>query len=393
MPRRTLRLLLPLVAALVALAAGPGARARRRADPARAGRADRAREAARHHAAGGGRRARSPGRRGRRRAAGSRPTCRRRPSCAASRQVGSVVVIDLDQTFAEAEEAADLRARVTQLVLTATGLHGREGGAPAHPRRDAVRPVPRHRRDAADHARVAAPPRRAAAEAARRRGARPDGRRARAPAAARRPQLPAGRRGRRRGRGADAVRRRGLPEVGGAEPRRGRRAADPRRARQAPRARRRARRGGGKRVEVLLDRQLALVIDGGRVVRTITVSSGAAGTPTPPGSYSVFRKEQRSWSVPFSVWLPWASYFVGGIAFHEYAGRAALRGLARLRARAALRREVAVRPDAERHARSSCSGARREAPARCSSPSRCWRSPRPLRPGPPTRCRRSCPTR
>jgi lipoprotein-anchoring transpeptidase ErfK/SrfK len=70
---------------------------------------------------------------------------------------------------------------------------------------------------------------------------------------------------------------------------------------------------------VLLDRQLTLVIEGGKVVRTITVSSGAAATPTPTGSYSVFRKEERSWSVPFSVWLPWASYFVGGIAFHEYA--------------------------------------------------------------------------
>jgi lipoprotein-anchoring transpeptidase ErfK/SrfK len=32
----------------------------------------------------------------------------------------------------------------------------------------------------------------------------------------------------------------------------------------------------------------------------------------------VFRKEVRSWSVPFKVWLPWASYVVGGIAFHEY---------------------------------------------------------------------------
>jgi len=26
-----------------------------------------------------------------------------------------------------------------------------------------------------------------------------------------------------------------------------------------------------------------------------------------------------SWSVPFSSWLPNASYFDGGIAFHEYA--------------------------------------------------------------------------
>jgi len=76
--------------------------------------------------------------------------------------------------------------------------------------------------------------------------------------------------------------------------------------------------GGGRRVEVLLDRQLVLAIDNGVVVRTIHMSSGAPGTATPPGSFTVFRKEQRSWSVPFRVWLPWATYFVGGIAFHEY---------------------------------------------------------------------------
>ena len=35
------------------------------------------------------------------------------------------------------------------------------------------------------------------------------------------------------------------------------------------------------------------------------------------GRYSVFRKEANSWSVPYKVWLPWASYFVGGVAFHE----------------------------------------------------------------------------
>jgi hypothetical protein len=73
----------------------------------------------------------------------------------------------------------------------------------------------------------------------------------------------------------------------------------------------------GTRVEVLLDRQLALLIRNGSVVRTLPVSSGAPGFATPPGSYTVFRKEDRSWSVPYKVWLPWASYFVGGIAFHE----------------------------------------------------------------------------
>jgi hypothetical protein len=74
----------------------------------------------------------------------------------------------------------------------------------------------------------------------------------------------------------------------------------------------------GRRVEVLLDRQLALAIENNHVVRTIHVSSGKPGYATPPGSFSVFRKEARSWSVPYKVWLPWASYFVGGVAFHEY---------------------------------------------------------------------------
>ena len=69
---------------------------------------------------------------------------------------------------------------------------------------------------------------------------------------------------------------------------------------------------------MLLDRQLALLVEGRRVLQTVTVSTGAPGTETPPGSFSIFRKEEQSWSVPFQVWLPWASYFVGGIAFHEY---------------------------------------------------------------------------
>ncbi len=76
--------------------------------------------------------------------------------------------------------------------------------------------------------------------------------------------------------------------------------------------------GLGRRVELLLDRQVALAIENNAVVRVIHISSGASATPTPPGSYAVTRKEARSWSVPFQVWLPYAAYFVGGIAFHEY---------------------------------------------------------------------------
>src|SRR6185295_8596396 len=73
----------------------------------------------------------------------------------------------------------------------------------------------------------------------------------------------------------------------------------------------------GKRVELLLDRQLALAIVNDRVERVFHISSGAGGR-TPSGSFRVYRKERLSWSVPFSVWMPWASYFTGGIAFHEY---------------------------------------------------------------------------
>jgi hypothetical protein len=73
----------------------------------------------------------------------------------------------------------------------------------------------------------------------------------------------------------------------------------------------------GRRIEVHLDRQLALLIENGRLIRVVHISSGAFGK-TPEGSFHVFRKERLSWSVPFKVWLPWASYFVGGVAFHEF---------------------------------------------------------------------------
>jgi hypothetical protein len=73
----------------------------------------------------------------------------------------------------------------------------------------------------------------------------------------------------------------------------------------------------GRRIEVQLRRQLALLIEDDKVVRAVHISSGAFGK-TPNGSFSVYRKERYSWSVPFKVWLPWASYFRGGVAFHEF---------------------------------------------------------------------------
>jgi len=74
----------------------------------------------------------------------------------------------------------------------------------------------------------------------------------------------------------------------------------------------------GKRAEVLIDRQVALLIVDNEVVHAIAVSTGKPSTPTPPGNYKVYAKIQRWWSVPFREWLPWAVPFVGGIAFHQF---------------------------------------------------------------------------
>lgn len=76
--------------------------------------------------------------------------------------------------------------------------------------------------------------------------------------------------------------------------------------------------GPSKRIEVYIERGVTLLVKGGRTRRAIHSSAGAPGTDTPTGRYQVFRKELRSWSVPFKTWLPYASYFNNGIAFHGY---------------------------------------------------------------------------
>jgi lipoprotein-anchoring transpeptidase ErfK/SrfK len=75
--------------------------------------------------------------------------------------------------------------------------------------------------------------------------------------------------------------------------------------------------GAGRAIEVYRDLGVALLVENGRVVRAVHTSTGFGGR-TPPGSFHVYRKEQLSWSVPFKVWMPWASYFDGGFAMHSY---------------------------------------------------------------------------
>lgn len=47
------------------------------------------------------------------------------------------------------------------------------------------------------------------------------------------------------------------------------------------------------------------------------ISSGGAGFATPRGNFRVIRKETRSWSFEYRVFLPFASYFTSrGVAVH-----------------------------------------------------------------------------
>ncbi len=74
----------------------------------------------------------------------------------------------------------------------------------------------------------------------------------------------------------------------------------------------------GRHVEIYRGLGVLLEVVDGQVVRAVHVSTGAPGRDTPSGTFSVYRKEQLSWSMPFKVWMPWASYFHGGIAMHSY---------------------------------------------------------------------------
>ena len=84
------------------------------------------------------------------------------------------------------------------------------------------------------------------------------------------------------------------------------RAAAPRPARRSP----------GKHVEIYRDRGVLLTVEDGEIVRAVHTSTGAGGV-TPAGTFRVYVKSLLSWSVPFQVWMPYASYFRGGIAMHQ----------------------------------------------------------------------------
>jgi len=75
----------------------------------------------------------------------------------------------------------------------------------------------------------------------------------------------------------------------------------------------------GRHLEVYRYLGVTLLVQNGVTLRAVHVSSGRTpGFTTPSGMFTVVRKERYSWSVPYRVWLPYASYFHNGIAFHAY---------------------------------------------------------------------------
>jgi lipoprotein-anchoring transpeptidase ErfK/SrfK len=74
-----------------------------------------------------------------------------------------------------------------------------------------------------------------------------------------------------------------------------------------------------RHIEIHKRKQVMIVVGRlGKVLRTIHVSTAGPGHVTPDGHWHVYSKSPMSWSHEFNVWLPWASYIVGGIAMHGF---------------------------------------------------------------------------
>lgn len=74
--------------------------------------------------------------------------------------------------------------------------------------------------------------------------------------------------------------------------------------------------GSGKRIVISVSEQTLRAYEGDRVVLSTPVSTGAAGTPTPRGTFKVLSKETNHWSTKYGVWMPNAMRFTGGYFIH-----------------------------------------------------------------------------
>ncbi len=77
--------------------------------------------------------------------------------------------------------------------------------------------------------------------------------------------------------------------------------------------------GSGLTICIDLTQQTAWAVRGGSVVwgPTVIRTGMGGGYQTPAGSYRIFSRATREWSVPYKVWLPYWQAFNGGIGLHE----------------------------------------------------------------------------
>lgn len=73
--------------------------------------------------------------------------------------------------------------------------------------------------------------------------------------------------------------------------------------------------GEPNRIEVSLAKQVLFLYEGGALSKIVPVSSGTAETPTPTGSYRIYRQES-GWHTSSLGRLYNGQYFVGGYAIH-----------------------------------------------------------------------------
>ena len=74
----------------------------------------------------------------------------------------------------------------------------------------------------------------------------------------------------------------------------------------------------GRYAQVFRAKGVALFVQDGALVRAVHVSTGKTGYDTPSGSFAVYIKELKHWSKQYDCWLPFASFFYEGYAFHSY---------------------------------------------------------------------------
>ena len=74
----------------------------------------------------------------------------------------------------------------------------------------------------------------------------------------------------------------------------------------------------GHYVQIFRARGVALFVNNGALVRAVHCSTGKPGFTTPAGQFSVYFKSIRHWSEQYSCWMPYASFFHGGVGLHAY---------------------------------------------------------------------------